>query len=138
MKIASGKKWIMAIAVMLMVCVCAFASAQSYSLGDEDVEIETIQTALKKLKLYSGDITGHYGAKTEAAVKLFQKRNDLEDDGIAGEGTIQALYESAGITYSESGDDSSSVSYSDAGTLRHGSRSEAVRQMQQDLKDLGY
>ena len=138
MKIASGKKWIMAIAVMLMVCVCAFASAQSYSLGDEDVEIETIQTALKKLKLYSGDITGHYGAKTEAAVKLFQKRNDLEDDGIAGEGTIQALYESAGITYSKSGDDSSSVSYSDAGTLRHGSRSEAVRQMQQDLKDLGY
>ena len=137
MKIASGKKWIMAIAAMLMVCVCAFASAQSYSLGDEDIEIETIQTALKKLKLYTGDITGHYGEKTEAAVKLFQKRNDLEDDGVAGEGTIQALYEAAGISFVES-DGSSSESYADAGTLRHGSRSEAVRQMQQDLKDLGY
>ena len=137
MKIASGKKWIVAIAAMLMVCVCAFASAQSYSLGDEAVEIETIQTALKKLKLYSGDITGHYGAKTQAAVKLFQKRNNLEDDGIAGEGTIQALYESAGITYSESTNNSSSASYTDAGTLRHGSSSEAVRKMQQDLKDLG-
>ena len=52
MKIASGKKRIMAIVAMLMVCVCAYASAQSYSLGDEAVEIETIQTALKKLKLY--------------------------------------------------------------------------------------
>ena len=74
MKIASGKKWIMAIAVMLMVCVCAFASAQSYSLGDEDVEIETIQTALKKLKLYSGDITGHYGEKTMNALKAYLAR----------------------------------------------------------------
>jgi len=137
MKIASGKKWIMAVIAVLMVCVCAFASAQSYSLGDEDVEIETIQTALKKLKLYSGDITGHYGEKTMNAVKTFQKRNALEDDGIAGEDTLQALYESAGISASEntvSGD----VSYTGAGTLRHGSRSEAVRQMQQDLKDLGY
>ena len=137
MKIASGKKWIMAVAAMLMVCVCAFASAQSYSLGDEAIEIETIQTALKKLKLYTGDITGHYGEKTMNAVKTFQKRNALEADGIAGEDTIQALYESADISFSEdvsSGD----VSYTDAGTLRHGSRSEAVRQMQQDLKDLGY
>ena len=137
MKIASGKKWIMAITAVLMVCVCAFACAQSYSLGDEANEIETIQTALKKLKLYSGDITGHYGEKTMNAVKTFQKRNDLEDDGIAGEATIQALYESAGITYSESGSGSEGT-YTGEGTLRHGSRSEAVRQMQEDLKALGY
>ena len=137
MKIASGKKWIMAITAVLMVCVCAYACAQSYSLGDEANEIETIQTALKKLKLYSGNITGHYGEKTMNAVKTFQKRNDLEDDGIAGEATIQALYESAGITYSESGSGSEEI-YTSDGTLRHGSRSEAVRQMQEDLKALGY
>ena len=57
MKIASGKKWFTAVLAVLMVCVCALASAQSYSLGDEADEIETIQTALKKLKLYTGDIT---------------------------------------------------------------------------------
>ena len=68
MKIASRKKWIMATTAMLMVCVCALASAQSYSLGDEAVEIETIQTALKKLKVYTGDITGHFGEKTMNAV----------------------------------------------------------------------
>ena len=136
MKIASGKKWIMAVAAVLMVCVCAFASAQSYSLGDEAIEIETIQTALKKLKLYSGDITGHYGEKTMNAVKTFQKRYDLEADGVAGEDTMQALFEAAGISVSDI-TDSSSVNYAEAGTLRHGSKSEAVRQMQQDLKNLG-
>ena len=132
MKIASGKKWIMAIIAVLMVCVCAFASAQSYNLGDEDVEIETIQTALKKLKIYTGNITGHYGEKTMTAVRDFQARYALKVDGIAGEDTIQALYEAAGISVSGS-TGASSGSYSDAGTLRHGSSSEAVRQMQQDL-----
>ena len=137
MKIASGKKWITAIAAVLMVCVCALASAQSYSLGDEADEIATIQTALKKLKLYTGDITGHYGAKTQTAVKTFQKRYGLEEDGIAGEGTIQALYEAADITYSASS--SASDSSGDSGSvLRQGSRSDAVRTLQEDLKALGY
>ena len=140
MKIASGKKWITVIAAVLMVCVCALASAQSYSLGDEADEIATIQTALKKLKLYTGDITGHYGAKTQTAVKTFQKRYGLEDDGIAGEGTIQALYEAAEITYSGSSSSSSaSVPSGDSdGVLRQGSRSDAVRTLQEDLKALGY
>ena len=93
MKIASGKKWITAFAAVLMVCVCALASAQSYTLGDEADEIATIQTALKQLLLYTGDITGHYGAKTQNAVKEFQKRHGLKADGIAGEETIQSLYE---------------------------------------------
>ena len=140
MKIAAGKKWITVIAAVLMVCVCALASAQSYSLGDEADEIATIQTALKKLKLYTGDITGHYGAKTQTAVKTFQKRYGLEDDGIAGEGTIQALYEAAEITYSGSSSSSSaSVPSGDSdGVLRQGSRSDAVRTLQEDLKALGY
>ena len=68
MKIASGKKWITAVVAVLMMCVCAFASAQSYRLGDEAEGIAIIQTALKQLKYYTGEITGHYGAKTQAAV----------------------------------------------------------------------
>ena len=132
MKIASGKKWIMVFAAMLMVCVCALASAESYRLGDEADEIATIQTALKQLKLYTGEITGHYGSKTEAAVKAFQKKYALKDDGIAGEDTIRELYDAADIS-------ASNDPYSgDSSALRHGSRSEAVRQMQEDLRTLGY
>ena len=107
---ASMKKWLIVVLAALMVSVCALASAQSYTLGDEADEIATIQTALKQLKLYSGEITGHYGSKTQAAVKAFQKKYALNDDGIAGEDTIKALYEAAGINASSSSGSSSSSS----------------------------
>ena len=128
-----------------MVCVCVTASAQSYRLGDEADEIATIQTALKQLKLYSADITGHYGEKTETAVKKFQKKYALEDNGVVDEATRAALYEAAGITYtagssssSSASSSNSSVSSSGGTTLRYDMRSDAVLKLQQDLSKLGY
>ena len=138
---ASKKKWMAVLLTVLMLSLCAAAGAQTYHLGDEADEIATIQTALKKLKVYSGDITGHYGSKTESAVKLFQKKYALEDDGVAGEDTIKALYEAAGITYagsSSGSSSSSSASSNDSSLLRHGTKSDAVRKMQEDLTKLGY
>jgi len=137
---ASKKKWLSVVLAAAMLCVCAASCAQSYSLGDEADEIATIQTALKKLKVYSGSITGHYGEKTQAAVKLFQKKYALEDDGIAGEDTIKALYEAAEITYtgSSSSSSSSTTSTSSSSLLRHGTKNDAVRKMQEDLTTLGY
>ena len=130
---ASNKRWISALAAAVMVCVCVTASAQSYRLGDEADEIATIQTALKQLKLYSAGITGHYGEKTETAVKKFQKKYALEDNGVVDEATRAALYEAAGITYiagssSSSGASSSNSSVSSSGgtTLRYDMRSDAV------------
>ena len=140
---ASNKRWISALAAAVMVCVCATASAQSYRLGDEADEIATIQTALKQLKLYSAGITGHYGEKTETAVKKFQKKYALENNGVVDEATRAALYEAAGITYtagsSSSGTSSSSSSVSSAGTtLRYDMLGDAVLKLQQDLSKLGY
>ena len=132
---ASNKRWIAALSAALMVCVCASASAQNYSLGDEADEVATIQTALKQLKLYSAGITGHYGEKTEAAVKKFQKKYAFEDNGIVDEDTRAALYEAAGITYTASGSSSSSSSsasssssssVSGSAILRYGTRSELI------------
>ena len=135
---ASNKRWIAALSAALMVCVCASASAQNYSLGDEADEVATIQTALKQLKLYSAGITGHYGEKTEAAVKKFQKKYAFEDNGIVDEDTRAALYEAAGITYTASGSSSSSSSsaasssssssVSGSAILRYGTRSDEVHQ----------
>ena len=128
-----------------MVCVCVTASAQSYRLGDEADEIATIQTALKQLKLYSAGITGHYGEKTETAVKKFQKKYALEDNGVVDEATRAALYEAAGITYTAGSSSSSSASSSNSSvsssgetTLRYDMRSDAVLKLQQDLSKLGY
>ena len=69
----------------------ACALAATYRLGDEADEIATIQSALKQLKFYTGDITGHYGAKTEDAIRKFQRRYNLEADGIAGKETFEEL-----------------------------------------------
>lgn len=143
---ASNKRWIAALSAALMVCVCASACAQDYSLGDEADEIATIQTALKQLKLYSAGITGHYGEKTETAVKKFQKKYALEDNGIVNEATRAALYEAAGITYTASSGSSSSPSsssssssstVSDSSILRYGTRSDEVMKLQQNLTALG-
>ena len=143
---ASNKRWIAALSAALMVCVCASASAQNYSLGDEADEVATIQTALKQLKLYSAGITGHYGEKTEAAVKKFQKKYAFEDNGIVDEDTRAALYEAAGITYTASGSSSSSSSsasssssssVSGSAILRYGTRSDEVIKLQQNLTKLG-
>ena len=56
----------------------------------------------------SGSVDGIYGKNTVAAVKLFQKKNGLTVDGIAGTKTLAAM----GIT--SSGSQSQSGTYSDS------------------------
>ena len=127
-----------------MVCVCTAASAQSYSLGDEAPEVSTIQTALTELKLYSADITGHFGEKTETAVKKFQKKYAFADNGVVDEEVFAALCSAAGITASSSSGSSSSSSSSSSQSsssttlLKEGMESEAVRKLQENLAALGY
>ena len=135
--LTAKKRWAAAALGLLLSLSFACAGAQSYRLGDEADEIATIQTALTTLKLYTGSITGHYGEKTQAAVQKFQKRYALEADGVAGEDTIKALYEAAGIDAAGSSSSSSS-SAGETALLRYGSQNEAVRQLQQDLTKLGY
>ena len=120
--------------IMLLCGSCAFA--QNYRVGDEADEIATIQTALTKLKLYSGSITGHFGNLTKQAVMDFQKRSSLDVDGIVGEETLSALYKAAGIDAGESS--SAASSSSETALLRYGSQNEAVRQLQRDLASLGF
>ena len=50
-----------------------------------------LQTALKRLKYYTGRLDGKFGANTETAVRKFQKARKLTQDGIAGKRTLQAL-----------------------------------------------
>ena len=50
---------------------CAWA-AEYIKLGSTGSEVSQLQTMLKDLGYYTGDITGHVGTKTEAAIKAFQ------------------------------------------------------------------
>ena len=58
------------------------------SRGDEVIQI---QTKLKRWGYYNGSVDGIYGSQTLAAVKYFQRKNGLIQDGIAGHDTLRAM-----------------------------------------------
>ena len=109
----------------------AGTSTSSSSSADTNT-IKSVQTMLKELKYYTGDITGNVGNKTKAAIKQFQKEYDLTADGVAGPLTIAKLES----VYNDKG--GSSVSTSSGSGLRLGSSGTQVRNLQQDLTTLGY
>ena len=92
--------------------------------GSKGDAVKDLQRALKNRGYFSGSITGYYGTTTAAAVTAFQQRNGLTADGVAGPATQNALYNT-----------SSSGSYN---TLRPGDSSNAVKDMQYILRELGY
>lgn len=60
--------------------------------GSKGSEVKALQTALNKTPPKAKLKTdGIFGAKTEAAVKAFQKAKRFKQDGIAGEDTLGAL-----------------------------------------------
>lgn len=64
--------------------------------GNKGSEVKTLQTALNLACHYGLVVDGVFGAKTEEAVKDYQKRNELSVDGIAGAKTWSKLgYETA-------------------------------------------
>ena len=74
--------------------------------GSRGSEVTQIQTKLKRWGYYKGNLDGIYGSGTLSAVKLFQKKNGLTVDGIAGTKTLNAM----GIYNSSNSSSSSSNS----------------------------
>ena len=54
-------------------------------------EVKELQRRLKQWGYYKGSVDGVYGKGTVEAVKLFQRKNGLTADGIAGKSTFAAL-----------------------------------------------
>jgi len=52
-----------------------------------------IQTSLKELGYYTGEVDGLYGRNTSKAIKKFQKDNDLDASGDIDSGTEDRLNE---------------------------------------------
>ena len=94
------KKWIrpIALVVMLASLLCLNVGALSRQ-GSRGGEVREIQTKLKQWGYYDGAVDGVFGSQTTAAVKLFQQRNGLTADGIAGPATLAAM----GINNSSTG-----------------------------------
>lgn len=61
-------------------------------VGDENTDVRKLQQALKILGYYDGAIDGKYGKGTKSAVESFQKDENLEADGYAGELTVKRIF----------------------------------------------
>jgi len=60
-------------------------------LGSTGAQVKSLQTLLKKLGYYDGEIDGRFGASTSVAVTKFQQAKGLTVDGIFGNATRQSL-----------------------------------------------
>ena len=88
--------------------------------GDSGDDVLFMQTRLKELKYYSGELSGNFGTATRDAVKAFQHDFNLAETGIADVQTQMVIYTTMyrPLHYGSSGDD--------------------VRELQTQLTVLGY
>jgi len=93
-------------------------------MGDSGPDVEGIQQRLYELGYLDNkaNIQGVFGDKTETAVKLFQKKNDLTSDGKVGDHTLEMLY----------GEDVVSNAF------RLGDQNQVIEDCQAALKRMGY
>ena len=93
------------------------------SNGDDGEDILQIQRRLYQLGYLTSEcVTGHFGDKTEEAVKKMQERNGITADGAVGK-------ESTNLLYSDE---------IKANLIGIGEKSDLVKKYQQRLSDLGY
>lgn len=102
---------------------------QILKVGSRGAEVTKLQKELKAQKHFSSKVDGIYGPLTKNAVVKFQQKHNLQVDGIAGPQTLRALNHSLSATTSKQ--TSSTV-------LRNGSRGQAVKDLQSQLKKLNY
>ncbi len=59
--------------------------------GDQGVEVENLQQALKDRGLWTSDVDGDFTSELGEVVRAFQRSQRLDDDGRAGPMTLRAL-----------------------------------------------
>ena len=99
--------------------------------GSTGSEVTQIQKKLKNWGYYFGEVDGKFGTQTKNAVMLFQQKNGLTVDGIAGLQTLRAM----GIASTASSSGSNKVS---SIPIKYGARGNDVKTVQTKLKNWGY
>ena len=101
------------------------------SRGNSGDKVKQMQNRLISLGYLDGKASGRVDATTEAAIIAFQRRNNLDADGVAGPSTLEKMYSSSARKAS------SAVGVIGV-TLKKGDEGDAVRTLQHRLKELGY
>ncbi len=98
-------------------------------LNAKGAQVRLLQERLNALG-YSVNVNSIYDSKTLSAVKEFQRKNGLKQDGVAGKQTKTMLYSDAALKYSEKENVYALLKIDD--------KNAAVGAMQKRLQELGY
>lgn len=71
--------------------IYTFAGGRAIESGRDGFDVVFLQKLLSNLGYYSGPITGYYSAATQAAVRAFQKAENITADGVVGPVTFYHL-----------------------------------------------
>ena len=103
--------------------------------GVRGTAVLRLQQRLQQLGYYTSSLDSYCDVDDVAAIRLFQKKNGLSQDGVAGYDTQVLLYSDSAIMYNGSLAGSLTMSYE---TLKKGMTGEAVKQLQARLIELNY
>ncbi len=73
------------------VSASSYTFTQFLDVGSDGAEVSALQQRLKDLGYFSGSVTGHFGALTQAAVMKFQSARGIDAKGYVGPATQAAL-----------------------------------------------
>lgn len=108
--------------------------------GSKGSQVKELQQGLKRSGFFNGKVDGVFGDGTEAALKVFQQKNGLKADGIAGPATFKALKGSDASSETQSTGTAGSIADlgSTPGTSKLGDKGVYVKKLQQALIMKGY
>lgn len=108
------------------------------SHGSKGAEVLALQEALTELRFYSGELDANYGKSTKDAVSAFQKKNNLKVDGKAGDQVQRLIYDGSPKNKSGNSYKVKTLAPLPGMQMKYGSRGQAVADLQNRLKELGY
>jgi len=113
--------------------------------GDRGVIVRTIQSRLKELGYYEGIVTGSYDVATVKAVRTFQKKHGLTQDGVCGADTQALLLGGGALSSSATATPTATPSptplptfVKPEGKVKQGTKGNDARLVQERLIQLGY
>ena len=117
--------------------------------GSEGEDARKVQARLAELGYYRGTVDGKFGRASVNALKSFQTNNKLTSDGIAGKTTYAKLFSTEAVPFAAETPTPTAAptavptatptqAASAWTTLRQGSTGTEVKQLQENLIQLGY
>lgn len=106
-----------------------YAGIPMLQLGSAGEAVAGIQRTLKELGYFAGECDGMFGEATQAAIRRFQKANGLTETGMADRSTQFRLGEGKPLSWQ---------TFLESSVAVFGDEGLHVRQLQRELKELGY